>query len=66
MVGIVYYADDVDQKIFRKVYLARGEDETQLDDPKWITLGCNPNRTAVMVKVADDDPLALGPMTGAP
>lgn len=66
MVGIVYYADDVDQKIFRMVYPGFGEDETVLDEPGWITIGCDPNRTAVLIKVADDDPRAQAPMTGTP
>jgi hypothetical protein len=66
MTGLVYYADDPDQNIFRKVSLSPGDDESVLDETRWVTDGCDPTRTAVMLKVADDDPRASAEMTGTP
>lgn len=64
LVGNVYYADDPDRLIFRRVWPE--VDEGELDDPKWVTLGCNADRTAVMEKVAADSSEASAPMLGAP
>ena len=51
--GIVYYADAPDQ-VFRVVYPTANESE--LDDPRWITEGCDPARKAVLLKVDPEDP----------
>lgn len=60
-IGYVYYADDPERRVFRKVLpnYALGETDAVLDDPTWVTLGCDPARKAVMAKVGDCDPLAL-------
>jgi len=63
-VGNVYYADDPHQAIFRRVWPQH--DDSELDDPQWVTMGCDPQRTAVLVKVPADSPDASAPMTGLP
>lgn len=61
MVGIVYYLDDPEKKVFRKVYPSL--DDSELDDPQWVTLGIDPSRIAWLEKVpVGGDP----PMTGTP
>lgn len=62
-VGLVAYADDP-EAIFRKVYPAA--DEGELDDPRWVTEGCDPTRLAMMRKVDADSLAAAAPMTGTP
>jgi hypothetical protein len=66
MLGIVYYADDPEKKVFRIVYPSL--DDKELDEPptdsqgivmrdergqphSWTTLGIEPGRTAVLEKV---------------
>lgn len=65
-VGLVSYSDDPRRRVFRKVYQTESDPADVLDDPKWITEGCDRGRSAVMVKVAPDDPRALRKMTGLP
>lgn len=79
MVGIVYYADDPEKRVFRIVYPEF--DDKELDEPPtdglrqimrdengkphgWHTFGVDPKRTAVMEKVPRGDPRAV--MTGTP
>lgn len=66
MIGIVYYLDDPEKKVFRKVFLSPGDTENVLDNAEWVTVGVDPNRTAVLEKIADDDPRAVGDMNGLP
>ncbi len=71
MLGIVYYADDPEKKVFRIVYPT--VDDKELDEPptdchglpfldekgkpySWTTLGIEPGRTAVMDKVPISNP----------
>jgi hypothetical protein len=78
-VGIVYYADDPEKKVFRIVYPQH--DDSELDEPAhdgngkimrdergephgWHTFATDPSRTAVMEKVAIGDPRAT--ITGTP
>jgi hypothetical protein len=63
-VGLVYYLDDPEQKVFRKVFPS--DDDSELDDPQWVTLGCDPARRAVLIKVPSDSDAASGSMTGMP
>jgi hypothetical protein len=76
-IGLVYYADDPDKKIFRRVFPTL--DDSELDGPptdgeckpmlfapdvphSWASFGTDPARIAVMVKVPADSPLlALWP-----
>ena len=79
LVGIVYYADDPDKKVFRIIYPEF--DDRELDQPPhdgnrqimhdehgkphgWHTFGVDPNRTAVFEKVPVGDPRAV--LTGTP
>ena len=63
MIGVVYYDDDPDKKVFRKVYPT--QDNSELDDPAHCTVGVDATRTAVLLKVpANDD--SKYPMTGTP
>lgn len=59
LIGLVYYADDVNKKVFRKVYPQH--DNSELDDPRWTTKNINATRTAVLIKVvqgsSDDRPM---------
>lgn len=60
-VGLIYYADDPDQKIFRIVTPSRDDSELDLPDPihgAWTEFGIMEGRTAIMRKVAIDDPSA--------
>lgn len=63
-VGIVYYQDDPAQGVFRIVYPQL--DDSELDDPRWTTEGCNPDRVAVLAKVTPDDPRVIAGFTGTP
>lgn len=63
-VGIVYYEDDPARRVFRIVYPEISESE--LDDPRWITEGLNPERTAFLEKVEPDDPRVLSGFSGTP
>lgn len=65
-VGNVYYEDDPDKKVFRQVFQEDTDPPDELDDPRWITEGCDPARTAVLVKVAPDSPEANVEITGLP
>lgn len=47
-VGFIYYQDDPTQAVFRVVYPT--DDDSELDDPQWLTLGVDPTRAAVMAK----------------
>lgn len=79
MVGIVYYADDPEKKVFRIVYPE--VDDSELDQPPtdgerkimrdetgkphgWHTFGLAPGRVAVMERVPKDSQRAR--MTGTP
>lgn len=64
MIGLVYYEDDPAKAIFRKVYPQF--DDGELDDPQWTTLGCDPARVAVMIRVDAGSEAALSEMTGVP
>lgn len=59
LVGVVYYADDPEKKIFRKVFPVDGDPPDILDDPCWITDGCDPARTAVLEKVTVEEAAAM-------
>lgn len=63
-VGLVYYEDDPEKKIFRKVYPEI--DDAELNAPCWTTDGVNIRRKAVLIKVPADSTEALAPMTGFP
>ena len=65
--GLVYYADDPDKKVFRRVYpvYAQGETDAVLDDPQWVTVGLDGIRPVILAKVPDADVLALFPNRGA-
>lgn len=52
--------------VFRKVFLQPGEDPAVLDDPNWVTFGCDPKREAVMFKLPADHPAVGAPFTGKP
>ena len=45
-IGLVYYADDVTKSPFRIVYPT--VDDSELNEPQWLTLGLDPARVAVM------------------
>lgn len=63
MMGIVYYADDPDKKVFRLVTPTEDDSELDRPDPQygyWTVFGVDPNRTAVMDKV----PLGEGNLSG--
>lgn len=79
MVGIVYYADDPDKKVFRLVFPEF--DDSELDGPvtdgnrqvmrdengkphAWHTFGADPKRKAVLEKVPRGSPRTV--MTGTP
>ncbi len=79
LVGIVYYADDPERKVFRIVYPQL--DDAELDLPPtdgagsqyldeegktygWTTLGTDPERKAIMEKVSRGDPRIK--LTGTP
>jgi hypothetical protein len=54
-VGIVYYADDPDKKVFRVVTPTHDDSELDAPDPQhgeWHVFGLDPARPAVMEKVA--------------
>lgn len=74
LVGIVYYADDPERKVFRLVYPE--VDDGELDSPphdgkrkpylqsdgsphSWTTLGVDPQRKAILEKVPIGDPRAV-------
>ena len=66
-IGIVYYEDDPEQKVFRIVTPTVDDNELDMPDPvhgEWTAFGVDPARTAVMDKVALDDPRAK--LTGTP
>lgn len=63
-IGLVYYADDAEKKVFRKIYPTG--DDSELDDPQWTTVAVDKDRTAILVKVLKDSPEALQEMTGTP
>lgn len=63
-VGIVYYQDDPQQRIFRIVYPQF--DDSELDSPQWTTLGCDAMCTAVLAKCAPSDPRATAGTIGMP
>ena len=63
-VGLVYYEDDPDKKIFRKVYPTI--DDAELNAPCWTVDGVNIRRKAILIKVSADSPEALAAMTGTP
>lgn len=63
-VGLVFYEDDPEKKIFRKVYPT--VDDAELNAPAWTTEGVNQTRKAVLVKVPVGSPEALADMTGIP
>jgi hypothetical protein len=65
LIGLVYYADDPEQRVFRKVYPMPGDPANVLDQPRWITEGCDPSRKAVLRKVWSESEIALAPATGA-
>jgi hypothetical protein len=64
LVGLVYYADDPEKKIFRKVFPT--VDDAELNAPAFVTDGCDPHRKAVLKKVPATSAEALAPMTGTP
>lgn len=55
VVGLVGYSDTPDV-FFRVVYPQPDDPDTVLDDPKWITDGCDLTRDRTIIKVAKDDP----------
>lgn len=71
-IGIVYYADDPQKRVFRVVYPGKGESEAVLHGPAtdvhgvmrdeagnphgWHTFGVDSKRTAVLEIVEHDDP----------
>jgi hypothetical protein len=84
-IGNVYYADDPDKKIFRRVYPTIGElvrklsaagytieqiaaavESAELEDPQWVTMGCDPSRKAILEKVPANNSDVNAPMIGLP
>ena len=63
-IGLVYYQDDPDQKIFRMIFPTT--DDSELDDIRWITEGCNPLRNAILIQVDANDVKAQSKMNGIP
>ena len=63
-VGLVYYEDDPEKKIFRKVYPE--VDDVELNAPCFTTDGVDSRRKAILIKVPADSPEALANMTGTP
>lgn len=63
-VGLVYYADDPDKKIFRKVFPT--VDDAELNAPCWTVDGVDIRRKAVLIKVPFESAEAVAPMTGTP
>lgn len=58
-VGLIYYADDPDEKVFRIVTPTKDDSELDLPDPihgAWTEFGIMEGRTALMRKVAINDP----------
>lgn len=66
-VGLVYYADDPEKKVFRRVYPVT--DDAELDDKlsihEWKTVGTNPRRKAVF-EVVDAGSVEDRAFSGAP
>lgn len=61
LVGIVYYLDDPDQKVFRVVTPFHDDSELDVPDPQygaWTVFGVDPARLATMEKVLKGDPRA--------
>lgn len=52
LVGLVFYKDDPTAAIFRAVYLTGDDKDSELDNPRWVTEGCDPSRVAVMKVMA--------------
>jgi hypothetical protein len=63
-VGLVYYTDDPTQSYFRIVYPS--VDDSELNQPQWLTDGVDPNRTAAMNKVPISQAPGLGGLTISP
>lgn len=67
MIGLVYYSDDPDKKVFRRVYPSPSDNVLAvLSDPQWTTLGLPSSRAAVLVQVDESSSMALAGMTGTP
>lgn len=71
MIGLVAYADTVTSDLpygtpFRRVFPQPTDPPDILDDPQWITMGCDPTREAVMFKLPEDHPAVGAPFTGKP
>lgn len=49
-VGLVYYADDPSQVVFKRVYPTA--DDSELENQCWVTDCCDPSR-AVAMKIVD-------------
>lgn len=65
LVGIVYYLDDPDQKVFRVVTPTFDDAELDVPDPQygaWTVFGVDPSRAAIMEKIPLGDP--RGQLTG--
>lgn len=54
-IGIVYYSDDPNKRVFRTIHLVPGEPDSVFDDPRWVTEGLDPGRSAVLVRVDPSD-----------
>ena len=64
LVGLVYYTDDATKSYFRIVYPQF--DDSELDDPQWLTDGLDPSRTAAMDKVLSANAPSIGQLTSTP
>lgn len=53
-IGAVVYLDT--NVVFRIVYPVEGEPDSVLDDPQWTTIGCDPSREAVLIKLDAANP----------
>ena len=62
--GIVYYADDPDKVVFRKVYPTA--DDRELNDQRWVTEGCDPSRCAIIETIDTISPHATVSVIGMP
>lgn len=59
-IGIVYYADDPNRTIFRTVFLTGDDPESMLDDPKWVTEGCDSDRVVRLIKLESLEDIPSG------
>lgn len=64
-IGVVYYGDDPDKKVFRTVFQEDGDPLDELVDPKWTTEACDVTRNPILEAFQPNDP-NIPAMIGTP